>query len=525
MALVCWQEVINDYEKLLENGNGHDVIICADGNEEIRAHSLVLSTRSQYFHTELFRENVEKRDGKIIFKRPDISSRLFKMILSFIYCGKIDLTAVEGFELIKLSIAVDDLNIRTLFPQIEDYLIKNQSTFLNQNAIEILETIYQRESFTKLRNFCLEKIYKEPKILFENDKFANLKAPSVELVFKRNDLNLDEIIGILSNYDKFVLLKEPLTELLFKRNDLNLDRIVSMLFNSDNFTNLKAPLLELIIKRDDLILEEIDVWNSLLKWGLAQNPNISQDCTKWNQEEINIMERTLHSFIPLVRFYYMSPEDFLDKIFPLKELLPRDLLNDLLTFHITPSRRANVNSIHPSRQLKIDSAIIQVKHIPIFASWIDKKEYSHYIPYKFNLLYRANKDGNSALAFHNKCDNKGATLVVVKIPNSNHIVGGYNPLFWDSTNNWKFTKDSFIFSFTDRNNLKTAKVGYILYEHYNHAMSCHQNNGPSFGAGCDLFINPIGQNSSSSQQSYPKIDIPNGNFQIENYEVFQVIKK
>ncbi|POG76192.1 hypothetical protein GLOIN_2v1557577, partial [Rhizophagus irregularis DAOM 181602=DAOM 197198] len=193
-----------------------------------------------------------------------------------------------------------------------------------------------------------------------------------------------------------------------------------MLFNSDKFINLKAPLLKLIIERDDLILEEIDVWNSLLKWGLAQNPTISQDSTKWNDEEIKIIERTLHGFIPLVRFYYMSPEDFLDKIFPLKELLPKDLLNNLLTFHITPSRRANVN-IPPSRQLKVDSAIIKPKNIAIFAGWIDKREYTHYIPY------------------------------------------------------------SFIFSFTDRNDLQTAKVGYINHGHYSNAIYCHQSNGPTFG--------------------------------------------
>ncbi|POG76194.1 BTB/POZ protein [Rhizophagus irregularis DAOM 181602=DAOM 197198] len=115
MSIECWQEVINDYEKLLENGRGYDVIICVDENEEIRAHSLVLSTRSQYFCTKLFEENVERRDGKIIIKRPNISSKLFKMILSFIYCGKINLTTLDGSELLKLTMAVDYLNIRTLF--------------------------------------------------------------------------------------------------------------------------------------------------------------------------------------------------------------------------------------------------------------------------------------------------------------------------------------------------------------------------------------------------------------------------
>jgi hypothetical protein len=571
MSLECWQEVINDYEQLLENGKGYDVIIGADGNEEIRAHSLVLSTRSQYFCTELSKENVEKRDGKIIFKRSDISSKLFKMILRykikvvtslfaflpllvltyslkctnihitrlyfrFIYCGRIDLTTLEGFELIKLSIAVDDLNIRTLFPQIEDYIIKNQSVFLYQNTIEVLETIYQRESFIKLWNFCLEKIYKEPKMLFESDKFVNLKAPLVELIFKREDLNLDEIVEILSNYDKFIKLKEPLAELLFNRNDLNLDKIVMMLFNSaDKFINLKAPLLELIIKRDDLILEEIDVWNNLLKWGLSQNPTVSQDSTRWNNEEIKIMERALYRFIPLVRFYYMSPEDFLDKIFPLKELLPKDLLSDLLTFHITPSRRANVN-IHPPRQLRMDSVIIQPKHIAIFAGWIDKKEYSHFIPYKFNLLYRAKRDGNTAAAFHAKCDNKGATIVVVKIQNSEHIVGGYNSVFWDSSNLYRPTKDSFIFSFTDRNNFQTAKVGYVKDAQYENAIYCGQNYGPIFGNGHDLLNYNTQSNDTwamNNQHSYYEIDVPrNYNiyssykvFNMENYEVFQVVRK
>ncbi|CAB4431014.1 unnamed protein product [Rhizophagus irregularis] len=246
------------------------------------------------------------------------------------------------------------------------------------------------------------------------------------------------------------------------------------------------------------------------------------------------MERTLREFIPLVRFHYMSPEDFLDKIFPLKGLLPRDLLNDLLTFHIT---RTNVN-IPPPRQLKIDSAIIQPKHIAIFAGLIDKREYTHYIPYKFNLLYCANRDGNTAAAFHAKCDNKGATIVVVKIQNSEQIVGGYNPLYWKSTGGWNATKDSFIFSFTNRNNLQTVKVGYINDGYYDNAIYSNSNCGPRFGGGYDLFLhdNYNGNNytwAMNNPISYSKIDVPanytsDGNykcFDVENYEIFQVVKK
>src|SRR5579871_2550673 len=121
-------------------------------------------------------------------------------------------------------------------------------------------------------------------------------------------------------------------------------------------------------------------------------------------------------------------------------------------------------NIVPPRKPKTKSTLIKPKHMAVFSSWIDKKDSSHYneknIPYEFNLLYRASRDGNTAAAFHEKCDNKGATIVIAKIQNSEKIVGGYNPLVWDSSDSYKSTNNSFIFSFADRNNLQSAKVGY-----------------------------------------------------------------
>lgn len=78
------QEVCDDYEKLLEIKKGHDVIICAGENEnmkEIRAHSLILCTRSRYFCAAFYNDWVEKKNGIFIFKKPNISPQLFKIIL------------------------------------------------------------------------------------------------------------------------------------------------------------------------------------------------------------------------------------------------------------------------------------------------------------------------------------------------------------------------------------------------------------------------------------------------------------
>src|SRR5581483_8389386 len=151
--------------------------------------------------------------------------------------------------------------------------------------------------------------------------------------------------------------------------------------------------------------------------------------------------------------------------------------------------------------------LIKSEHISIFSSWIDKKDSSHYnkknISYKFNLLYRASRDGNTAAAFHQKCNNKGATVVVAKVKNSEKIIGGYNPLFWDSSNTYKSTNDSFIFSFTDGNNFQSAKVGYCNNNQC--AVHCYSSYGPTFGSGHDLICYDNGRWAGNSS-SYPKVD-------------------
>ena len=100
---------------------------------------------------------------------------------------------MQGPDVLRLLIAVDELNIQQLISYIQEFLIEHKAEFLQQNPTGILETVYQHETFTDLWNFCLQKICKEPKILFDSDKFINLKAPLLELLLKRNDLDMDEI--------------------------------------------------------------------------------------------------------------------------------------------------------------------------------------------------------------------------------------------------------------------------------------------------------------------------------------------
>ncbi|GBC19322.1 BTB/POZ protein [Rhizophagus irregularis DAOM 181602=DAOM 197198] len=275
-------ELSNDYEKLFETQIGYDVIVYAGEGQnmkEIHAHSNILCIRSQYFSSAFSNEWAEKRDGKFIFKKPNISPQLFNIILRFIYCGNIELKNLQGPDVLKILIAVDELNIISLVSHIQEFLIEHKTEILKQNPTEILETIYQYETFTDLWNFCLNKICEEPKILFSSDKFINLKA----------------------------------------------------------------PLLELLLKRDDLNMDEIEIRENLLKWCFSQQ-NIKNDPTKWSEKNIIKVEKKLHRFIPLIRFYDIEPTDFFHKIYCYKDVLPQDLIHDLLEFHIlVPNMKSKID--------------------------------------------------------------------------------------------------------------------------------------------------------------------------------------
>jgi hypothetical protein len=123
--------------------------------------------------------------------------------------------------------------------------------------------------------------------------------------------------------------------------------------------------LEVLLKRYDLNIDEIEIWEGLLKWCFAQQ-NIKNDPTEWNHEDITKIERSLHRFIPLIRFYDIKPADFFYKVYRYyKDILPQELIHDLLEFHIVHNMKSKAN-VPSSRKPNLDSNLIKPDHIPLF---------------------------------------------------------------------------------------------------------------------------------------------------------------
>ncbi|CAG8598494.1 26501_t:CDS:2 [Gigaspora margarita] len=66
-----------------------------------------------------------------------------------------------------------------------------------------------------------------------------------------------------------------------------------------------------------------------------------------------------------------------------------------------------------------DSKIIDTKGAALIATWIDNKQGMPYrfkeIPFKFECIYRASEENFNINKFHENCDNKGPTIVIIKV--------------------------------------------------------------------------------------------------------------
>lgn len=141
------------------------------------------------------------------------------------------------------------------------------------------------------------------------------------------------------------------------------------------------------------------------------------------------------------------------------------------------------------------------------------------------LLMRATIDGNSSSTFHQKCDNKSFTLVLV-ITDKNRRFGGFASTAWDQSGNYKTDTQSFIFSFDNQ------EVYYPKNINSQSAIYCNSSYCPAFGNGYDFYIasgctsnNSSSDNTSSyhyNTQGRKNVLAMESNFKVLDYEVFQL---
>ncbi|RGB44220.1 hypothetical protein C1646_660874 [Rhizophagus diaphanus] len=371
MSSTFYSDLSNNFGLLLNNEIEYNVVIqvgeYAD-YKEFRAHSIILRSRSPYFQ-KLFSSNEIKefKDENDIFtfKFPNINKTVFQTILNYIYTGSVDLTYKQGDEIFYILYASYEFSL--------DALTKfTHSKYLRKYPVDILQIILNtNNTFDDLQELCLGTICYEPKLLF----------------------------------------------------------------HANNFARIPAPLLEIILKRDDLNLVEIEIWESLIKWGVAQvSRQLSDNPDEWTNEDFTELERNIYNLIPLIRFYEISSKDHFKKIRPYEEILPKELKQDILQFHMVPEHTPMFKSSpRVPKNMNFDSVILNKKQFINLTNLMDGKDnesaYIHNIPYNFKPLIRC--DPNTFISFLNnkfRFNKNGSFVIVYCILDDNRYdseTGGY----------------------------------------------------------------------------------------------------
>jgi hypothetical protein len=118
--------------------------------------------------------------------------------------------------------------------------------------------------------------------------------------------------------------------------------------------------------------------------------------------------------------------------------------------------------------------------------------------------------GNTSLDFHSAVDGKGATFTLLQVTNAagaSYLVGGYNPQSWSSTDGWHVTdpdwqRTAFLYNMTTPAVYHQVPSTYILPSQGARQSFNRSDQGPTFGAGPDLFVNDRLDTALSWQVTY-----------------------
>ncbi|RIA94610.1 hypothetical protein C1645_817774 [Glomus cerebriforme] len=387
MTNLLTQVLLRDIEKLYLNSYDYNVIIKVGEGlniKKFKAHSNILCARSSYFQAALSANWVKREDNIIYLDKPNISPKVFEIILNYIYTSKCVIEADNI--LLDVLVAADELILLELITYLEDYIISKKKDWIHKNLVQVWKISSQHESFSKLQPYCNELIDDKPECLFESEDFITIDKITLEELLQREDINIGE---------------------------------------------------------------EIEIWNKVIKWGIEKEPKLEKEISKWTQIDFEELKERLKDLLPHIRFYTIPGSEYYQYIRPYKKILERDFLNELKKFYIDENCEPPQDVLLHRSPL---SKIIHPSQFEIIAKWIDSKEFikEELVTYKFKLLLRGSRDGMNSDKFHQICDNKGSTLVIVKIDGTRKIIGGYNPFSWTSSGIWKVTNKSFIFSFKNR---------------------------------------------------------------------------
>ena len=98
---------------------------------------------------------------------------------------------------------------------------------------------------------------------------------------------------------------------------------------------------------------------------------------------------------------------------------------------------------------------------------------------QLQLLFRATRDGWRYYEFHDRCDNKGPTLTLIKTVEG-RVCGGYTSVSWDTRRSYKTDSESYLFTLNPNHT--------FVVKQPDGAIECNRKWGPMFGNSLEVWL-------------------------------------
>ena len=406
-----------------------------------------------------------------------------------------------------------------LFKNHQQYKVDKDNTEIFTGLCNEKNHLIELKYFCKVHNIlccaeCITKLkgeyngqHSDCEVCFikdiENEKKNKLKENIKSLEDLSNTFQ-QSINDLKTVYEKINKNKEEIKA--------NIQNIFTQLRNELNNREDKL-LLEVDQKFDELfvkedIIKQTEKLPNKIKTSLEKGKLIDK---QWNDNN-NKLNSLIH--------YCLNIEENIQNINNINENLEKFRTMDL-SLRFYPEDKGvkefiqNIQifgEIEKNSKNKFDSKIEFDQEL--VKSWLNNRGFIS------ELLFRKTRDGSTPKDFHNKCDNKGITIIFIETTKG-YKFGGYTELQWDTSSSGKKDKSTFIFSFNNKQKY-TARNN-------NDSITCNSHEGPRFGCGWpEIYFNKTlnrGESYSHNINTFVtdyKLTNGESNWEVKELEVFKI---
>ena len=402
-----------------------------------------------------------------------------------------------------------------------------------ENEMKKINELYEKMDKETTKSFELkhEKLIKEEKKI--KDKLDN----EVTKIKSKLEEHLSLVNSLIRNYDKInkgiqgLKKEEQNQNIKILRNLTYISKLNKSQKEMKKFSQMLVKNLKLEFIDDKINYEEY-YFNGLSIPKEIRISNIkSNSCNiSWKIDDINILNIDKNKI--KYKIEIRKEDEQFKSIYEDKNM--NSIINNLDSYTnyeikictLYDNISSNYSDIIKFRTNKFDSILLNETNK---CNECLKKIYEWTGGKNMELLYRGTRDGMSANAFRNRCNNKGPTISLFKNENG-YIFGGYASIDWVGCNNYRSAPDSFIFTLTNMYNIPPTKfpnsiTKYSLYDYSDY--------GPCFGGGNDICIY-YSSNYTNLGHSYKDVSgkgysifkgsNDNYDFSLKEIEVFKLIK-